>query len=171
MAALGLAEIRTARERLRGVARITPLYGSETLSRLAGRPVHLKAENLQRTGSFKVRGAVNTLAALGEADPVAEQGAARERAGRVDGDDAGSPPEVADVAKERRDQARLPDAGRAGDADRVCVPGLRIEVVDEVVRERVGALDEGDRTRQRTPVAVAHAGSKRLPRPLAPPGH
>ncbi|HZQ65683.1 MAG TPA: pyridoxal-phosphate dependent enzyme [Gaiellaceae bacterium] len=63
---LGLPEIEQARERLRAVARVTPLYGSETLSRLVGRPVHLKAENLQRTGSFKVRGAVNKIATLGE---------------------------------------------------------------------------------------------------------
>src|SRR4029453_2202296 len=41
---------------------------SETLSRLAGREVHLKAENLQRTGSFKIRGAVNKLATLGGAE-------------------------------------------------------------------------------------------------------
>ena len=59
-----LADIRAARERLAGVARTTPVYRSETLSRLAGRTVWLKAENLQRTGSFKVRGAVNRIAAL-----------------------------------------------------------------------------------------------------------
>ena len=46
------------------IARVTPVYGSETLSRLAGREVWLKAENLQRTGSFKVRGAVNRIATL-----------------------------------------------------------------------------------------------------------
>jgi threonine dehydratase len=45
---------------------VTPLSGSATLSRLCGRKVHLKAENLQRTGSFKVRGAVNRLALLDE---------------------------------------------------------------------------------------------------------
>ena len=64
MARVGPAEISLARERIHGIARVTPVYGSETLSRLAGRPVHLKAENLQRTGSFKIRGAVNKLATL-----------------------------------------------------------------------------------------------------------
>jgi threonine dehydratase len=59
-----LADIRSARERLAGVARTTPVYRSETLSRLARRTVWLKAENLQRTGSFKVRGAVNRVATL-----------------------------------------------------------------------------------------------------------
>ncbi len=59
-----LAEIQAARARIAGVARVTPVYSSETLGRLTGRPVFLKAENLQRTGSFKVRGAVNKLASL-----------------------------------------------------------------------------------------------------------
>jgi threonine dehydratase len=60
----GLPEIESARERLAGVARVTPVFPSETLSRLAGRPVSLKAENLQRTGSFKIRGAYTKLASL-----------------------------------------------------------------------------------------------------------
>src|SRR6476660_6121639 len=62
------ADVEAARERLAGVARETPLYPSETFSRLSGRPVFLKAENLQRTGSFKIRGAYNTIATLGEAE-------------------------------------------------------------------------------------------------------
>jgi threonine dehydratase len=60
----GLPEIERARERLDGVARVTPLYPTETFSRLAGRPVYLKAENLQRTGSFKIRGAYVKLSSL-----------------------------------------------------------------------------------------------------------
>jgi threonine dehydratase len=63
-AAPGLPEIEHARERLDGIARVTPVYPSETLSRLAGRPVSLKAENLQRTGSFKIRGAYVKLSSL-----------------------------------------------------------------------------------------------------------
>ena len=59
-----LADIEAARARLEGVARVTPVYGSETFSRLTGRDVVLKAENLQRTGAFKVRGAVNRIATL-----------------------------------------------------------------------------------------------------------
>jgi threonine dehydratase len=47
---------------------VTPIYGSETFSRLCGREVNLKAENLQRTGSFKVRGATNKLSVLGETE-------------------------------------------------------------------------------------------------------
>ena len=66
-----IADIEAARERLRGVARETPLYPTETFSRLTGRPVLLKAENLQRTGSFKVRGAYNTIASLGAEERAA----------------------------------------------------------------------------------------------------
>jgi threonine dehydratase len=62
------AEIEEARARLEGIARVTPVYGSETLSKLAGRDVYLKAENLQRTGSFKVRGAVNKIATLSKGE-------------------------------------------------------------------------------------------------------
>jgi threonine dehydratase len=59
-----LADIQAARARLEGVARVTPVYSSETIGRRAERRVWLKAENLQRTGSFKIRGAVNKLATL-----------------------------------------------------------------------------------------------------------
>ncbi len=62
----GLPEIEQARARLDGVARVTPVYRSETLSQLAGREVYLKAENLQRTGSFKVRGAYNRISMLSD---------------------------------------------------------------------------------------------------------
>jgi threonine dehydratase len=68
MAAPEIAEIEAARERLAGIARETPLYPSETFTRLSGQPVFLKAENLQRTGSFKIRGAYNTIATLGPAE-------------------------------------------------------------------------------------------------------
>jgi threonine dehydratase len=64
-----LADVEAARERLagRGV-RVTPLYVSETFARMTGRPVHLKAETLQRTGSFKIRGAVNKIEGLRETE-------------------------------------------------------------------------------------------------------
>src|SRR5881392_1731394 len=63
-----LADLRAARERIAGVASVTPVFASETLSRIIGREVSLKAENLQRTGSFKIRGAVNKIATLSEAE-------------------------------------------------------------------------------------------------------
>ncbi|WP_078591519.1 threonine ammonia-lyase [Streptomyces megasporus] len=62
--ALTLDDIRAARKTLSGVARVTALEGSRHLSELVGSPVHLKCENLQRTGSFKVRGAYVRIAAM-----------------------------------------------------------------------------------------------------------
>jgi len=66
-----LADIQEARERIRGIAEVTPIYLSETFSGRAGREVRLKAENLQRTGAFKIRGAVNKLATLSPAERAA----------------------------------------------------------------------------------------------------
>jgi threonine dehydratase len=63
-----LAEIEEARRRLDGVARVTPVYSSETFSRLAERRVWLKAETLQRTGAFKIRGAYNKISSLAGRD-------------------------------------------------------------------------------------------------------
>jgi threonine dehydratase len=63
-----LADIQEARQRIQGIAEETPIYISETFSSRCGRPVRLKAENLQRTGAFKIRGAVNKLATLSPAE-------------------------------------------------------------------------------------------------------
>ena len=63
-----LAEIREARERVSAVVAITPMEDSRFLSETLGQPVHLKAENLQRTGSYKIRGAYNLLAQLSDDD-------------------------------------------------------------------------------------------------------
>ncbi|MGH9281934.1 MAG: threonine ammonia-lyase, partial [Acidimicrobiales bacterium] len=65
---IGLPEVEAARDRLKAVVRPTPVERSHSLSRLAGRPVLLKPEHRQRTGSFKVRGAYNFLAALGDGE-------------------------------------------------------------------------------------------------------
>jgi len=66
-----LADVEAARVRIAGHVRLTPVYSSESLSRRAGRTVWLKAENLQRTGSFKIRGAVNKLSGLSDAHRAA----------------------------------------------------------------------------------------------------
>jgi threonine dehydratase len=71
-----VADVEAARARIAGIAHVTPVYPSETLSRLAARPVHLKAENLQRTGAFKIRGAVNTIATLSHEERAAGVAAA-----------------------------------------------------------------------------------------------
>ena len=51
-----LADVEAAREVIRDVAIVTPMEQSRWLSALVGGPVWLKCENLQRTGSFKIRG-------------------------------------------------------------------------------------------------------------------
>jgi threonine dehydratase len=61
-----LDDIRAAREAIAGVARRTPVLPSATLTERLGAPVELKAENLQRTGSFKVRGSANKVRRLGD---------------------------------------------------------------------------------------------------------
>ena len=66
-ALVGEVDIVRARDRLAGVVRATPATPSATLSTLAGRTVVVKPEHLQRTGSFKIRGAYNRIAALTEA--------------------------------------------------------------------------------------------------------
>ena len=70
---LGVAAVHDARERTRDLVRHTPVLTSRSLSDECGGSVLLKAENLQRTGSFKLRGAlakVDRIAAAGEADAV-----------------------------------------------------------------------------------------------------
>ena len=62
--------IEAAAARLAGHARRTPLLSSPFLDEIAGRPVFVKAECLQHTGSFKFRGGWNAVTALVEAGPV-----------------------------------------------------------------------------------------------------
>lgn len=61
-----LADIEAARDLLTGVAIRTPMEDSRWLSALAGGPVLLKCENLQRTGSFKARGAYTRISRLSD---------------------------------------------------------------------------------------------------------
>jgi threonine dehydratase len=56
--------VRAAAERLRGIAHRTPVLTSRTLDGIAGGPVFLKCENLQRIGAFKFRGAYNRIVQL-----------------------------------------------------------------------------------------------------------
>ncbi len=77
--ALSLPDIVAARERIRGSVYLSPCARSEMLSALTGREVHLKLENLQMTGSFKERGALNRIAQLTPAE--AERGVVAASAG------------------------------------------------------------------------------------------
>ena len=65
---VGLEEIQDARRLLAGVAVETHVDRSRALSEIVGGPVFVKCENLQRTGSFKIRGAYNRISRLDEAE-------------------------------------------------------------------------------------------------------
>jgi threonine dehydratase len=59
-----LQDVLAARDRIRGLVAFTPCPLSEPFSELCGAQIHFKLENLQRTGSFKERGAANRLMLL-----------------------------------------------------------------------------------------------------------
>jgi threonine dehydratase len=61
---ISLADVAAARERLRGAIYYSPCAHSQMLSAITGQQVYLKLENLQMTGSFKERGALNRIALL-----------------------------------------------------------------------------------------------------------
>jgi threonine dehydratase len=63
---IAAVDLEAARRAVTGVAIRTPVLASEELSALSGGPVVLKPESLQRSGSFKLRGALAKVAALGE---------------------------------------------------------------------------------------------------------
>ncbi|MGA9068764.1 MAG: pyridoxal-phosphate dependent enzyme, partial [Terracidiphilus sp.] len=68
MESVTLSNIQAARARMNEAIYLSPCQLSSDLSELTGLPLHLKLENLQRTGSFKERGALNKLLLLGEAE-------------------------------------------------------------------------------------------------------
>ncbi|MFV0137694.1 threonine/serine dehydratase [Streptomyces sp. HMX87] len=68
---IGITEITTAAERIAGLVVRTPTVPSPGLSALLGVPVETKLESLQRTGSFKARGAAAKLLSLSEAERAA----------------------------------------------------------------------------------------------------
>src|ERR1700738_2086007 len=61
---ISLHDVLAARERIRGYVSVTPCPHSEPFSELCGAEIYFKLENLQRTGSFKDRGAANKLLLL-----------------------------------------------------------------------------------------------------------
>jgi threonine dehydratase len=68
VSSLTLDDVRAAAERLRGRVHRTPVLVSESINASCGSTVYLKCENLQRAGSFKIRGALNKLLTLSDAD-------------------------------------------------------------------------------------------------------
>jgi threonine dehydratase len=132
LAAPRLPEIERAHELLGGVARVTPVYPSETLSRLAGRPVQLKAENLQRTGSFKIRGAYVKLDSVG----------AEQRAAGVVAASAGNHGQaVAWAARELGAPARvfMPEDSPMAKVDATRNYGAEVELTGTAIEETIDA--------------------------------
>jgi threonine dehydratase len=130
-----LAEIEAARGRLAGVARETPLYQSETFTRLSGRKVLLKAENLQRTGSFKIRGAYNTISTLGESE---------REAGVVAASAGNHGQAVAWAAREARTRATIfmPEDAPMAKVEATAAYGGVVELVGESFEAAVAAAQE-----------------------------
>ena len=139
--------IEEARTRLASIARTTPVYGSETFSRMTGRDVRLKAENLQRTGSFKVRGAVNKIATLGP----------DERASGVIAASAGNHGQaVAWAAREEEVAATIfmPHHTPMAKIEATRNYGARVELAGETFEEALGAARE---TARSTGATFVHA--------------
>lgn len=65
-----IEDIQRARQALAGFVRGTPLYYSPNMSATLGLPLYFKAENLQRAGSFKVRGAFHKITSLSPAERI-----------------------------------------------------------------------------------------------------
>lgn len=63
---ISLDDIRQARERIGSWIHRTPIFSSATFSRMAGNEVYLKAENLQKSGAFKFRGAMNFMLSMSD---------------------------------------------------------------------------------------------------------
>ncbi|MDR1048818.1 MAG: pyridoxal-phosphate dependent enzyme, partial [Synergistaceae bacterium] len=62
----GIANVKEAKGRLSGLVRHTPLLRADKLDALVDAEVYLKPENLQLTGSFKIRGAMNKILSLSD---------------------------------------------------------------------------------------------------------
>jgi threonine dehydratase len=126
------ADIQAARERIDGIARVTPVYGSGTFSRLCSREVWLKAENLQLTGAFKVRGAVNKIATLSDEE---------KRAGVVAASAGNHGQAVAWAAREAGAQATIfvPQDAPMAKVDAARNYGAKVELVGEYFERALDA--------------------------------
>jgi threonine dehydratase len=132
--ALSYEDVHGARQRLAGSLEVTPVVRSEELDRVAGARLWLKAENLQRGGSFKMRGAllaVGRLAAAGSPGVVAQS----------TGNHAIS---VALAAREHglRAVLVLPVDAAPGKIERIRAAGAEVVTAGTVLAERVAAVEE-----------------------------
>ena len=143
-------DVRRAAEAGAGVIRETPLLSSRTLTERTGITVALKAENLQRTGSFKIRGALAKIASLGDA---CEEGVVCASAGN-------HAQAVAYAARERGVSCDvfMPESAPIAKAEATMALGARVRLVGESVDESLAAARE-----------YAHAGGHAFVHPFDDP--
>ena len=128
------ADIRAAVATGAGVIRETPVLSSRTLAERTGVTVALKAENLQRTGSFKLRGALAKLAALGDDC----------EAGVVTGSAGNHAQAVAYAARTRgvRCEVFMPQAASIGKLEAATALGAEVRLVGDTVDDALAAARE-----------------------------
>jgi threonine dehydratase len=131
---VSLADIRRAAKAGAGIVRETPVLSSGTLSSRVGTTVALKTENLQRTGSFKLRGALAKLEALGE-----------ECAGGVVTASAGNHGQaLAYAARARgvRCEVFMPEQAAIAKAEAATALGATVRLVGATIEESLAAARE-----------------------------
>jgi threonine dehydratase len=137
---VGLADVRAARELLAGIVSETPVAGSRALSEMCGGPVWFKCENLQRTGSFKIRGAYTRIARLDE----------RQRAGGVVAASAGNHAQGVALAAQMlgiRATVFMPERAAIPKVGATRGYGAEVRLVGETIDGSIAAATEfADRT-------------------------
>ncbi|MBV8734021.1 MAG: threonine ammonia-lyase [Solirubrobacterales bacterium] len=133
-----IQDIERAATAGRGIVRETPVLSSRTLSERVGGTVVLKAENLQRTGSFKLRGAVAKISSLG--DRCAD--------GVVTGSAGNHAQAVAYAAGIRglRCEVYMPETAATAKMDAAVALGADVQLVGTTVDECLDAAKERART-------------------------
>ncbi len=129
-----LDDIRRAAQAVSGVVRETPVLSSRTLAKRTGVTAVLKAENLQRTGSFKLRGALAKMALL-------EHGAS---IGVVTASAGNHAQAVAYGARERglSCEVFMPESSPIAKAEATTALGAQVHLVGETVHESLAAAQE-----------------------------
>lgn len=127
-------DIERAAAAVRGVVRETPVLSSRTLSERVGGTVVLKAENLQRTGSFKLRGALAKIISLGD----------RCRTGVVAGSAGNHAQAVAFAAQTRgvSCEVYMPSTAPIAKMDAAVALGAKVQLVGATVEESLEAAKE-----------------------------
>src|SRR5215211_2776342 len=151
---LGVEAVRDARERTRDLVRHTPVLTSRSLSDECGGTVLLKAENLQRTGSFKLRGAlakVDRVARGTEAGAgAAAAGDSSTPRGAVVAGSAGNHAQSLAYAARARGvpcEVFMPSNASIAKSDSAASLGATVHVIDGPVDDCVAAAQEHARER------------------------